>query len=171
MKLHRWKTQFLGDVCVLDFLSFINLGVRTETNIGHAVKRKMFNTLWMKHTHRTYRFAFDPFCGQGTWSDRWSATECFEFGIHYLSILVNLDLENIKHSWSHVRTYTHTTCSKKVKSRIPAVSLHPHRQVLQLNRSPHSLHSYPRNQHFLGSHSAPTPSKQNQEQVNKQRLW
>lgn len=127
----------------------------------------MCDILWIKHIHtqthnRTYRFAFNPFCGQGTWSDCWSATKRFEPGIHDLSLLINLNLliQNTPgHVHKHTKTNTQKTNSKMLKFSIPEVSWHPHRQELLLNQSPHSSPSYPESQHFLGFHNDPPPSK------------
>lgn len=67
VKLHRWETQLLGDISVLDVEGFINL---EENRPQSAGKHKTFNCLFVIHTYnRTYRFAFDPFRGQGTRSD------------------------------------------------------------------------------------------------------
>ena len=50
----------------------------------------------------TYRFAFDPFGGQGTRGDGRTTTESLELGVDDLAILVHLDLKlhDITASWS-----------------------------------------------------------------------
>jgi len=44
---------------------------------------------WIKN----YRFSFDPFCGEGTWSNGRAAAEGLEFGVNDLAVGVNFNLQ------------------------------------------------------------------------------
>lgn len=97
MKLNGRKTEFLGNVCVLDLQGFINLQDK-----GKLVRRSKTRPLFLMSplicAIMAHRFPLHPLCCQRTRRNGGSAAKCLEPCINYLSISIHLDLKTSVHS-------------------------------------------------------------------------
>ena len=89
MQFHWGKAKLFGDITVFNFSCFINLELENS-------KQLCIIRLYYKLDRLSYRFSFNPFCGQGTRSNCRPTSKSFEFRIYDIAIIINFDLNQQK---------------------------------------------------------------------------